>query len=97
MQVIKDNFKGILIVISLFIVFALVWVVDVRREHTKNELKDYIDSCERTKVVFIQDIKLELDSIKKDNKTLQNEKNKIKTLSHSALQHYSDSVYRANR
>jgi hypothetical protein len=96
-QLLKANFKGILIVLGLLTSFALVWVVDVRRAHTKDELKDYIDSCERVKAAVVWDIKLQLDSVAKNNETLKKNEKYVKGLSHIGIQHYIDSLSKSGR
>ena len=98
-QIISKYYKAILVLAGIALLISLIWVVDVRREHTKDELKDYVDSCNRQREMYLLDIRNQLTLIKTQDslmslqktKLIKNE-TKIKSLSNSNLHHYIDSI-----
>lgn len=105
-QWIKNNYKGLLIVVGIILIVCAIWILDVRREKTGYdakletlELKNYVDSCNRIKDALILDANTQIsalkekDSLRSINKTnvIKNE-NKIKNLNHSALQLAIDTI-----
>ena len=100
-QIISKYYKAILVLAGIALLISLIWIVDVRRKETNDaleyKLKHYMDSTNFIKEQKLKDVALQLDSVNINNQKTKKDEEHIKNLSHSALQLYVDSVYRANR